>query len=263
MELGRIGGPRRAAMRYILVVLLSLLSVMQAVAAQNQLTVSDGSSTDDVLRTFQERTLVQVPGKGGAKALVRWETPVRIGFVIDQSAEIDVFSTIANDLVNIRQATGHDISVSTRANFVILMTSDLSRALQQYGAQIIAPFFSDGTDYHAFFAQAQSERWACAGKTLLSDKPAIAAYLLVVINSPEHQSLETDGCVLRGLINGMGAAGHATATQPTTYKLRQSDSRFSELDREVLKLLYDPRIKSGMGTGEATETVKSILGLKH
>lgn len=259
MGLGRIGRRGRTATRCILAALLSL-SAMQTATAQNTSEPSEGRATDDVVRIFQERALVQIPGRGGAKALVRWETPVRIGFVIDQSADIDVFSTIANDLVSIRQATRHDISFSTKANFAILITRDLPHALQQYGPQI-APFFSDGTDYHAFFAQAQGEKWACAGKALLSDKPAIAAYLLVVVASPEHKSSEIDGCVLRGLIGGMGLAG-AVPGQSSTYDLRQSDSHFSELDRNVLKLLYDPRLQSGMEESQVTEVVKNRLGRK-
>jgi hypothetical protein len=260
-EFGRIGRSRQAATRCILAGLLSLLSVMHVAAAQNQPGASDGRATADILRSFQERTFVKLPKKE-ERVLVRWEVPVRLGFIIDQAADLRLLSFIADDLLNIRQATGHDISVSSqRINFGVLVTHGLSHDLRTYESQI-APFFGDGANYHTFFSQGEQEKWGCAGKMLLSDKLTIIAYLLVVFDSPDHKPPEFEGCILKSLIAGMGVAA-GVAPSASALPVNQGDSSFSEMDRIVLNLLYDPRIKSGMEERQAIEAVKNILGRRQ
>jgi hypothetical protein len=252
MGLDQNGLPRQAGTRCILAALLSLLYAMQTAEAQNTSGAPSERAADGILRIFEERTFVKLPS--GENAIVKWETPLRVGFVIDQSADIDLLSFITRNLVNIKQATGHEMSIATqKVNFLVMITGDLPHDVRAYESQI-AQFFSDGTDYRAFFARAQNENWTCAGKLLMSSKPAIVAYLLVAVASADHKSTEIDSCVLSGLIQGMGAMARAG--------LHPADTTFSDTDRLVLNLLYDTTIKGGMRESQATEAVKKIIGDK-
>jgi hypothetical protein len=206
-----------------------------------------------VIDAFNERVFVALPGDT-RKVVLKWQTPIRFGLVSREGVSSQLYYDALARIEEMRAATGRNFLVSSdKINFLVLFSGDTEADVQAY-AQQIAPFFSDGIDYHGFFRSYERDGLACAGKMLLSRAHTIIAYLLFVSISEGRRRAAVEGCIARNLLRGMGiiaAPSGARAAGPPA-------AGFTPLDKQILRILYNDQIKSGEPAERARQTILDL-----
>ncbi|HWI29344.1 MAG TPA: hypothetical protein VN668_20390 [Stellaceae bacterium] len=213
-------------------------------------------SPQQVLKAFEDRVFVALPGSS-EKMVLKWQRPVRFGLVSREGVSSALYARTLGDIEAIRQVTGKDFLVSSdKINFLVLFSRDTDADVKAYGREI-APFFSDGIDYHGFFQSYEREGLTCAGKMLLSPTHEIIAYLLFVSVPGERGPAAVDYCIARNLLRGMGVIAEPSAGTGAALG-RPGGAAFTPLDQEVLRILYSTLIKSGEPEKTAARTVQRL-----
>lgn len=164
-------------------------------------------------------------------------------------------ATINAYAARLARVTGHPISATApKANFhVIFASADDGEALKD----IVARVWPD-------FPKSRLQT--------LTDLPR-DIYCLVHTNTPsanegseralaiiraEHPSLMRLSCVHEELAQGLGLSNDSPLARPSIFNDDEEFATLTSHDELLLKMLYDPRLKSGMSLAEARPTITQI-----
>jgi hypothetical protein len=217
-------------------------------------------SKQEIIAAFQQRVFFDADN--GEKALLKWEVPIRFGLESDIGVSPAWLKVLADDIAEVQAATHHEMTVTTgHINFLIAAMQDVQGELQMHRAQW-APFFVSDAEYQGFASAALNPRAACAGKFLFSTKNTIIAYLLIVKTAPAYDENITQACLLTEIMKGVGLLRRRAGEKDVSTS-HADEKNFTETDRTLLRLLYDPQLPSGTREPQAMAIISKILGAEH
>lgn len=197
---------------------------------------------------------------GKAGRLRRWEDPIRVTVGFGNSVSQDVrlrdrqmVTSYADRLANV---TGHHIAMSpVRSNFHVLFMGEDDKDQLISELRILVPDISEDT------------------LDIFRDLPR-SIYCLVVASSPngrpntyhkaialvraEHPDLVRLSCVHEEMAQGLGLANDDPRVRPSIFNDDDEFALLTSHDENLLRILYDPRLRPGMTLEQARPIVEQI-----
>jgi len=198
---------------------------------------------------------------GAVKSLRRWNGPVRIATEFGASVDAETRKTatgeVADYAARLARLTGHPIDMNARKpNFHVFFLGEDDRAAALPKIRALVPSISPAS----MQVLRDLERPIHCLVIAFSDNDASDSYNhAIALIRAEHPDILRRACIHEELAQGLGLGNDSPAARPSIFN---DDDEFAYLtthDEMLLKLLYDPRLKTGMSAEEARPILR-ILG---
>jgi len=225
-------------------------------------------SADMLSRNFQRIALYEEYARIGNSIIARqtpsrlhrWEDPVRIsvefGGVVPRETQIRDRRAVESFASRIGRITGHPVDVVNKgANFhVFVVDEDARLALGPRLRQII-PSISPG----AVAAVTNLPRSSyCLVFAWDPEDDGTYAKAVAIIRA-EHPNLLRLSCIHEEIAQGMGLSNDSPQARPSVFNDDEEFGLLTSHDEELLRILYDPRLRPGMKSNEAMPIVEQIV----
>lgn len=191
--------------------------------------------------------------------LRRWDGPIRMSVTFgdtvplaQRDADLANVSTFA---ARLSRVTGVPIEITDRApNFHVLFLGEDDR--RAYGDELraIIPNISDATVRN--FVNLPRDQLCFVIGTFM---PGQASYSkAVAMIRAEHPSLMRSACIHEELAQGMGLANDSPAARPSIFNDDEEFALLTRHDELLLRMLYDPRLQTGMDAATAAPIARQI-----
>jgi len=189
--------------------------------------------------------------KGVTTKLNRWRASLNIFIeseVGDEKFQRKIYAIQANHLAMI---TGHPVNIvesPDKANVFVVFTS---KSKMKVNALKYMPTISniDNVLKHA----------RCMASIKSNKKSEIIKGMVVIPVNTTIQSGHFIDCIVEELTQMMGLPNDSVAVYPSIFNDRSIDSYISGLDYLLLKIAYDPLLKTGMTEKQVRATLPAIL----
>lgn len=233
---------------------------------------TDGGGPDtpfdmrDILDTFETLAFFDEYKRGAGytkshqtSTLARWETPVRMNLVLGDSLGRDAQIAISNDIgayaARLSDITGHPIQrTKFNPNFDVIVgglddkamiEAFLMARLDRTGPEAASIFKSMPLDVHCVVMA-------------FSDQPDGSYSHAIAILRAEHPPLSRTACIHEELAQGLGLANDSPRARPSIFNDDDEFATLTAMDEVLLRILYDPRLKSGMTLDQARPILSQI-----
>ncbi len=193
--------------------------------------------------------------------LRRWDRPVRVGLIFGESVPPQ---TAADDQANVQKftnrlakITGLDMRLSDDrdANFLVMFLNqneqkDFARALSRR-YPFIEPAVIDA------FRNSPPEIFCVAYAFAHPSNPATYAAALVLVKA-EHGPRMRESCIHEEMTQALGLANDYRNARPSIFNDDEEFALLTQHDEILLRMLYDPRLKSGMTRAEVLPFLPTI-----
>ena len=195
--------------------------------------------------------------------LRRFDRPIRVRVVNgDDTPTPDArfnSDAVAQYTRRLAEVTGHDIrlaSTGERANMVVFFMNreELPRVAYQLGRYVTAP---PREVEHAF---ANSPIDLLCGAFSLSNERSPDSYRSsVILIKSEHSIAQRNACVHEEMAQALGLTNDSRAARPSIFNDDEEFATLTKHDEMLLRILYDPRLHSGMTSGEVRPILSTII----
>ena len=199
--------------------------------------------------------------KSNEETLIRrWEDPVRVSLYFGESFPDDLRRAdtefILDYLGRLQQLTGRSISVvSERANFHILVLN--SEELSKIGSQLPRLNLPRNQLISAQIAN-YPIRTLCS-VFALTDRRRDSRYLTaIVVVKAEHPELLRRACYHEEIAQGLGLTNDSLEARPSIFNDNEEYAYLTNHDELLLRILYDPRLRTGMSRYQAMPVVERL-----
>ncbi len=220
--------------------------------------------TDDIIQNFEAIAFFDEhfrKGVGTQGALSRWQTPVRLQAVFGPSVAPDQRRTDAAELARYAQRlarlTNHPISqVARGGNFKVIFAglddkafvrSQVLNHLPGINPQQLDTLVNTPRIYYCIVV---------AGGP--PDAPFAYTNAVALIRA-EHPSHTRQACLHEEVAQGLGLRNDSPRARPSIFNDDDEFARLTSHDEELLRVLYDPRLKPGMSTETARPILRQIM----
>ncbi|MBT8409162.1 MAG: DUF2927 domain-containing protein [Alphaproteobacteria bacterium] len=194
-----------------------------------------------------------------ASSLRRWETPVRIGVIYGETVSREIRQRDTMEIeryaARLARVSGHPVRrVTSGANYHVFIVNE--NELRSLGPRIraIIPSISDAairtvetlprTSYCLVFA---------------SNPTSTGAYdTAVAVIRAEHPDLLRRSCIHEELAQGLGLANDSPLVRPSIFNDDEEFGLLTRHDEQLLRILYDPRLRTGMRASQARPIARRI-----
>ncbi|WP_375261060.1 DUF2927 domain-containing protein [Palleronia sp.] len=191
--------------------------------------------------------------------LHRWAAPVRLemrfGESVPEAQRVTDANAIRSLVRRLAEATGHPITAtSSDGNFTVYVVSESDRrglgaALRELVPELPEPALASVVDlprrnYCVVFAvdRGESGRYTRA----------------VAIIRAEHPELLRLSCFHEEIAQGLGLANDSPRARPSIFNDDEEFALLTNMDEQLLRILYDDRLRPGMTMEEARPIVEQI-----
>lgn len=223
----------------------------------------DTPFTSDMLaRNFEQIVFFNEytgPGASSASALRRWSSPVRIGVEFGASVPPSQRTRDTNDVIayarRLSQATGHPVSVSSNPNFLVFFVSEDDRAATLNDRAPGLPGVNR-TNLAAVRDLQPDTYCAVAAYAGGTDSSTYSAAVAVI--RAENPDLLRLSCIHEELAQGLGLANDSPDARPSIFNDDDEFALLTDHDELLLGMLYDSRLRPGIGLNEARPIVRTL-----
>jgi len=226
-------------------------------------------TVDDLVRNFERIALhdeyAEVDGRFVRREtpalLRRWERPVRVAVVVGPSAPPE---TAARDRAEVAaftdrlaRLTGVDMRMTEGpdANFLVMI---LSSAEQAQAADATAARFPDFQPaVLSALGNTPIDTFCTAYAFAEPARPSSYAAVMVLIRA-EHPTLTRASCVHEEMAQAMGLPNDSRDARPSLFNDSLEFAFLTEHDEILLRMLYDPRLRTGMSAAEARPLLPAV-----
>jgi len=198
-------------------------------------------------------------GRGGASPLRRWASPVRMDVVfgagVPPSQRKSDAANVRSYAARLASVTGHPIGVSSRPNFVVIIAGEDDRADALTAAAARVPGISSAS--LAPLINLRRDAY-CAVAAYSAGAGSNTYTAAVAVIRAENPSLLRLSCIHEELAQGLGLANDSPAARPSIFNDDDEFALLTRHDELLLKMLYDPRLRTGMRADEARPLVQQI-----
>lgn len=198
-------------------------------------------------------------GRGGASPLRRWAAPVQMDVIFGAGVPP---SQRKGDLANVRsyaarlaRVTGHPVSVGGTPNFVVVIAGEDDRAASLSAAAKRMPGISSAS--LAPLVNLRRDAY-CVVAAYSAGSGSNTYTAAVAVIRAENPSLLRLSCIHEELAQGLGLANDSPTARPSIFNDDDEFALLTHHDELLLKMLYDPRLRTGMSADEARSTVQRI-----
>ncbi|MBL1438063.1 MAG: DUF2927 domain-containing protein [Rhodobacteraceae bacterium] len=195
--------------------------------------------------------------------LRRYDRPVRVRVVNGASTpESDAqFNTaaVAQYTRRLARITGLDMRYANdgeRANMVVFFLSraEQPRMAQQLGRYVGAP----PREVEAAFANTQVDV-LCAAFSLSNERTPDSYDSSVILIKSEHSIAQRNACVMEEMAQALGLTNDSRAARPSIFNDDEEFAALTHHDELLLRILYDPRLHSGMPPNVVRPLLSTII----
>jgi hypothetical protein len=178
--------------------------------------------------------------------LHRWAVPVRIalefGASVPEAQRALDRATVSNLTGRLARATRHPIAMSARANFHVLVLNEDER--QTIGPRLEQLIPGIG---RAAINSVENMPKSSYCLVIASDSADNGAYTqAVAIIRGEHPDLMRKSCFHEEITQGLGLANDSPRARPSIFNDDEEFAFLTQHDELLLRILYDPRLHTGM-----------------
>ncbi|MGV6848036.1 MAG: DUF2927 domain-containing protein [Marinibacterium sp.] len=223
-------------------------------------------SADTLARNFEQIVFFDEYSQGPAPLggepghLRRWETPVRIGIEFGASVPAEQrrrdSSEISRYAQRLARVTGHPVSRAIGApNFFVLVMGEDDKDQLTGRLRALAPSLSAPT--LALFRDMPLSV-ECSVLAFSSAGSPYAYSKAVAVIRAELPDLLRLSCIHEEIAQGLGPANDSPQARPSIFNDDDEFALLTSHDELLLKMLYDPRLKTGMTADEARAAARII-----
>ena len=253
--------------------LIRYYSGIEARLVGNGLLRTDGGGPDtpfraDQLATHFERIALydeyilqgdRFVARETAARLRRWVQPVRIqahfGDTVDAAQQAEDRAVLGTFVTRLARLTGHPIqTVSSGGNYHVLYMNADSLAASGPLLRELVPGISDAT-IREIGTLNRSTFCAVYAFSQTGGSEYVAA---VAIIRDEHPDLLRRSCVHEEVAQGLGLPNDSAAARPSIFNDDEEFALLTRMDEQMLRILYDRRLRLGMTPDEARPIVRLI-----
>lgn len=225
-------------------------------------------SDEDLVRDFVRIALfdeyVDVNGRflhSEQPALLRrWEKPVRVAVMTGTSETPEDAArdrgNVAAYTSRLARLTGHDVALAESAadaNFLVLFMTDAERAAFARQLPQLYPDFAPAV----LTAMRSIENFCVTYSFWETANPS--AYSAVIVQIPaEHPPFTKLSCVQEEMAQALGLPNDSPDARPSLFNDDREFALLTEHDAMLLRMLYDPRLRTGMTAAEALPLLPAI-----
>ncbi|MEX0312359.1 MAG: DUF2927 domain-containing protein [Tateyamaria sp.] len=196
---------------------------------------------------------------GSASALRRWDAPVRLGLKFGASVPPSQRTRDTNDVIayarRLSQATGHPVSVSEPANFLVYFVSEDDRAETVNATALALPGV---TRTNVSAVRDLPTDAYCAVAAYASGGARSTYTAAVAVIRSENPDLLRLSCIHEELAQGLGLANDSPEARPSIFNDDDEFALLTDHDEHLLGMLYDTRLRPGIGLTEARPIVRTL-----
>ena len=194
-----------------------------------------------------------------SSALRRWDQPIRMNVQFGANVPADIVATdrdyIASFASRLSSITGLRISqVSNGGNFHVLVLNEDDRRAAGPLIRSLIPSIDDSSLRYA--VNLPRDQLCVVIGTFKPDGHTYQSAVAII--RAEHPELMRQSCVHEELSQGLGLANDSPRARPSIYNDDDEFALLTRHDELLLKILYDPRLSTGMTEAEATPIVRQI-----
>ena len=198
-------------------------------------------------------------GRGEKTLMRRWDQPVRMEIVFGDGVPP---STRETDSAAVRAyagrlsgITGHPVTLRGAPNFMVIIAGDDDReaALVQAAQRIpgVTPASLNA------LRNLRRDTYCIVAAYAGGADPSTYTAAVAVIRA-ENPSLMRLSCIHEELAQGLGLANDSPTARPSIFNDDDEFALLTHHDEDLLKILYDPRLKAGMSAEQAMPIVRTI-----
>lgn len=192
--------------------------------------------------------------------LRRWDRPVRMAVHFGDSVAPDRRTQDRNQVTayarRLARISGHDIAMAApeAANYHVLFLSEAER--RAAGPRLLA--LAPGLDATALRAVTDMAPDTLCAVLAISEGGSPGYTRAIAVIRDEHRDLMRRACIHEELAQGLGLANDSAHARPSIFNDDEEFALLTTHDEMLLKILYDPRLRSGMRRAEADPIVRRI-----
>lgn len=198
-------------------------------------------------------------GRGGESPLRRWRTPIRVGTVFGQSVPPSQRTSDNADIGTyarrLGQISGHPVANFGNPNFIVIIASEDDRSDALDAAANAVPGITRSS-LNALRNLPRDTYCAVAAYAAGSNENTYTAAVAII--RAENPSLLRLSCIHEEMAQAMGLANDSRDARPSIFNDDDEFALLTAHDELLLKMLYDPRLKTGMSASEAAPITRII-----
>ncbi|WP_128253608.1 DUF2927 domain-containing protein [Falsirhodobacter deserti] len=188
----------------------------------------------------------------------RWAQPIRVGLVfgpsVDARKKALERARIGSYIGRIQRLTGHPLSlVSGEGNFNIFIVNEDERRSMGKEIARAAPSLS-AAELDAV-RDLPRDTYCLVYASSAPDSTYTRAFALI---REEHPALLGLACLHEEIAQAMGLQNDSPRARPSVFNDDEEFALLTGMDEQMLRMLYDPRLRPGMTEDEARPLVQTI-----
>lgn len=210
---------------------------------------------------YDEYTFVgnRIIERATPSSLRRWQAPVRMG--LEFGASVPAATQRADRALVTRYAsrlgrlTGHPVTLAgSGANFHVLVLNESERQASGARLRALVPGIDDQT-----VALVQDLPLSVSCLVLAFSRSGTDVYTdAIAVIRAELPDLSRRACYFEELAQGMGLPNDSPRARPSLFNDTAEFAVLTVLDEQLLRMLYDPRLRPGMREAEARPIIRRI-----
>ncbi|MEO1639596.1 MAG: DUF2927 domain-containing protein [Pseudomonadota bacterium] len=191
--------------------------------------------------------------------LRRWDQPIRMaiefGDTVPLAQRDDDLARVSAYAARLTRATGVPIRITDRnPNFHVLFLGEDDRRAYGPRLQELISNIPENT-LRAIVNLPREQLCAVIGTFALGQSSYAKA---VAIIRAEHPTLMRSACIHEELAQGMGLANDSPGARPSIFNDDEEFALLTRHDELLLRMLYDPRLQTGMAPATAAPIARQI-----
>jgi hypothetical protein len=189
----------------------------------------------------------------------RWERPVRMkvdfGKTVPEAQRERDRSTVATYAARLGRLSGVSVSqVNSGANYHVIIANQADKDETEARVRNVVPNIGRNV-LNAMVNPPRDQ--LCVVVAFSEEDGATYAKAIAVIRG-EHPDLLRTACIHEELAQGFGLANDSPQARPSIFNDDQEFGLLTTHDEMLLRMLYDPRLRTGMSAAEAAPIAREI-----
>ncbi|HJS30975.1 MAG TPA: DUF2927 domain-containing protein [Alphaproteobacteria bacterium] len=235
----------------------ALLLISAAIAHGASLARADDARD---LRDFATLALGREHEQTRAGRIIKWAKPVRVGVLGERRG--DVLPLVRLHVQHLRTITGHDIRTvdDGEIDIAVIVVTRLDRANVAAHAAIFRRLFRDEAAYEEYLGRIERREFRpiCLS-TLRTRGPSSEIGMAVSFIPLDRGHDVVYQCVVEELAQLLGLPNDSDEIEPSIFNDRSAHIDLTDRDVLFLRVLYDPRIRPGMGYEDVAKVFPAAL----
>ncbi|WP_420003360.1 DUF2927 domain-containing protein [Arenibacterium sp. LLYu02] len=195
----------------------------------------------------------------GTAALGRWQQPVRLvpvfGPSVSAAQAAKDRASLTAYAARLQRITGHPVSVAERGNFTVIFAGVDDADFVENKVRRLLPNLSDSD--LGLFATPPRQFYCLVIAGGPQGDPLNYSRGVALIRS-EQSDLMRESCIHEEIAQGLGLRNDSPRARPSIFNDDDEFAYLTDHDEKLLQMLYDPRLRIGMGPDEARPLLRQI-----